>query len=186
MIHPSRPFSVVVVEEPDEEPKIYQQQVYNANIESRKAAAAAAAARSIITPPMSPDMRSPSPAPNPTPSEDHSGQYSRAPSHERHWRTGNRTKYVSPPASHLSTSSAALSYRRQRNKMKYRRQQKDHAVNREGKRKDDEENCHQRTKASRIFQMPSMTRHYPAAGTAPRFHPRLFTAADNPAFQWVQ
>ncbi|CAF2523271.1 unnamed protein product [Rotaria sp. Silwood2] len=100
---------VVVIEEPDEEPKIYQQQVYNANIEIKRATA------SIITPPMSPPME---PAPQPT-LEDHSQQSNR----ER-----RRTKYTSPSISQLSSTSTTHSHRRHKNKMKYRRQ---HIDNRE-------------------------------------------------------
>ncbi|CAM4741588.1 unnamed protein product [Rotaria magnacalcarata] len=97
---------VVVVEEPDEEPKIYQQQAYNANIESKAAAA------SLITPPMSPAQDE---VPQ-TQDENHSRTSS-----PRH----RRTKHASPSVSQLSSASTARSNRRRKNKMKYRRQKLD-------------------------------------------------------------
>jgi hypothetical protein len=95
---------VVVVEEPDEEPKIYQQQAYNANIESKKSGAP------VVSPPMSPPMVSPS--------STKFGERSRPSSREN-----MGTKFFSPPPSQMSSASTTHSNRRQRNKMKYRRQQ---------------------------------------------------------------
>ena len=94
-------FSVVVVEEPDEEPKVYEQQAYNANIESKQAAA------SMLTPPSSPQtMRS-------TP---------QSPASIRTEQT--QKKQEAPPISHVSSTSTTRSNHRhhQRNKTKYRRQ----------------------------------------------------------------
>ncbi|CAF0811218.1 unnamed protein product [Rotaria sordida] len=102
----SKKSGVIVIEEPDEEPKVYQQQVYNANIETKKATS------SIITPPMSPPMES---VPPPK-LEDHS-----QPSKREH----RRTKHMSPSTSQMSSSSTTRSRRRHKNKMKYRRQQID-------------------------------------------------------------
>jgi hypothetical protein len=101
--------SVVVVEEPDEEPKVYPQQAYNANIESRRAAA------SVLTPPMSPDMESLSP----------SKSQERSPPPPPSTIEHQRKKPTSPPVSHMSSSSTARSNRHYKNKTKYRRQPPD-------------------------------------------------------------
>jgi len=165
----------VVVEEPDEEPKIYQQQAYNAKIESRKAAAAAAAAAaSVITPPLTPtSSHSPAPSPpNPTHVEH------QPPTHGR-TRT-RRTRYASPAAAtRMSSSSTTRSYRRRRrNKMKYRRQQAEQ----------------EKGNVQNSFQPPPYPPRYPV--TPPpsmHFQQRFFSHETEknpnravPPFQWVQ
>ena len=171
---------VVVVEEPDEEPKIYQQQAYNANIESRKAAAAAAAAASVMTPPLTPTSnRSSSPSPPNPPHIDHQ------PSNFGRTRTSGRSRhrrYVSPVAgaSRMSSSSTTRSHRRRRrNKMKYRRQpfeqQKDNP-------------------SSHAFHIPNFVPRYPQTPppTSMQFQRRFYPHDPEmtqqgavPPFQWV-
>lgn len=97
--------SVIVVEEPDEEPKVYQQQAYNENIQFK------AASTSFITPPMSPRTE-PSPG-----SQDKDSMPPLAP-------PNRRTKHSSPSISQLSSTSTNSELQR-KNKMKYRRQKLD-------------------------------------------------------------
>ncbi|CAF1200912.1 unnamed protein product [Adineta steineri] len=168
----SKKSGVVVVEEPDEEPKVYQQQAYNANIESKKAAS------SIVSPITSPELDCPSP--------EKFEERSRPPSFEHHLHHHHR--YVSPPPSHISSVSTSRSNRRHRNKMKYRRQPTE---------------PREEPKPTRLFDMPSFTRHYPPTTTPPlsRFQHRFSTEHDlriknefnllpppssNPNVQWRQ
>jgi len=149
---------VVVVEEPDEEPKVYQQQAYNANIESKKAAA------SVITPPMSPTMEF---APSPK-FEEHCPP---RPHIEHH-----RKKHISPPASYISSSSTTRSNRHHRNKMKYRRQPIDNREEIKSSR------IFQMPSFSRQYQATPI----PPRFHQRFFHPNNdFNLPPNPNFQWV-
>lgn len=176
----------MVVEEPDEEPKIYQQQAYNAKIESKKAAAAAAAsaaaaaaaaaAATIITPPATPTS-CPSPSRSsskPPPQVDPVPPTTQARTRPAHQR------YVSPAAGHrMSSSSTNRSYRRRkRNKMKYRRQQAEQ----------------QKEGPSNGFQMPKYPPRYPLTPPPSKHFQQSFFSHDvemNPPgttgtpFQWV-
>ncbi|CAF0913968.1 unnamed protein product [Rotaria sp. Silwood1] len=154
---------VVVIEEPDEEPKIYQQQVYNANIETKRATA------SIITPPISPPTMESVPQPT---LEDYS---------QSSIREHRRAQNISPSISQISSVSTARSHRRHKNKMKYRRQ---HIDNRE------EPKLSQRlSRSSFARQYPStpvpprfQQRFFPRDNDPRMKNP--FTIPTNPNFQW--
>jgi hypothetical protein len=165
-IHFIRYPSVVVVEEPDEEPKVYQQQAYNANIELKKAAAAAATAATAaaatttstctITPPLTPTLGSPSPStPINFPAANDYVSFSNATrNRKKDQHESHRSRYVSPTASRVSSSSTTSSYRHRKSKMKYRRQ---HAEYPSAQNDEQENRCHP-NRSSRLFQMPSFTR----------------------------
>ena len=147
----------MVVEEPDEEPKIYQQQAYNANIESKKAAAAAAAA-SHPSPSSSPALESPTLS--------KSRQQSPAATIEYQPK-----KQTSPP-----NASHTRSHRAPKNKMKYRRQHNDTREEMKSSR------VFHMPGTSRPYQATPIPPRFHQ-----RFvHPNAdFHRSSNPNFQWV-